>query len=116
MTGRVLRHRLERDGLAVTVVADGIETLDVLLTAPPDVAVLNVALVGVDGFEIVRRVRAGEAGPPDLPLALVCWAGNDALVVRGFALDADDLLIRPFSLAEVSARVRRLVRRSALRP
>ena len=112
VTVRVLRHRFERDGLAVDTVADGAEALARLHTAPPDVALLNVALVGVDGFEILRRVRAGEAGPPDLPLALMCWAGNDALVVRGFALDADDIVVRPFSLAEVSARVRRLARRT----
>ena len=78
VTVRVLRHRFERDG-AVHTVADSAEALARLQTAPPDVTLLSVALVGVDGFEIVRRVRAGEAGPPDLPLALMCWAGNDAL-------------------------------------
>lgn len=111
ITVRVLRHRLERDGLAVDAVADGLDALDRLTTAPPDVALLDVALVGLDGFELVRRIRAGEAGPRGLPVALLCGAGHDAQIVRGFALDADDVIVRPFSLAEVSARLRRLARR-----
>ena len=112
VTVRVLRHRFERDGLAVDAVADGIDALAALRAAPPTVALVNVAMAGVDGFEVLRRVRAGDAGAPDLPLALMGWAGNDALIVRGFALDADDFIVRPFSLAEVSARIRRLVRRA----
>ncbi|HEX8298329.1 MAG TPA: response regulator [Rubricoccaceae bacterium] len=112
VTVRVLRHRFERDGLAVETVEDGLDALAVLVAAPPAVALVNVALAGVDGFEVLRRLRAGEAGPPDLPLALMGWSGNDALVVRGFALDADDVVVRPFSLAEVSARIRRLARRA----
>ena len=113
VTVRVLRHRFERDDLEVDVVGDGFEALAALVAAPPDVAIVNVATAGLDGFEILRRVRAGEAGPLDLRLALLCWAGNDSLLVRGFALDADDILVRPFSLAEVSARVQRLARRGA---
>lgn len=110
LTIRVLRHRLERDGLAVDAVVDGFDAIERLVAAPPQAALLNVALSGVDGFEVVRRIRAGEAGPRDLRVALLCWAGNDALIVRGFALGADDLIVRPFSLAEVSARIRRLAR------
>ncbi len=112
VTGRVLRHRFERDGLAVEIVADGIDALASLAAFPPTVALINVALAGVDGFEVLRRVRAGDVGAPALRLALMGWAGNDALIVRGFALDADDFIVRPFSLAEVSARIRRLARRA----
>lgn len=115
LTVAVLRHRLERDGLAVETAPTGTEALAAMETRPPDVAVLNVALVGVDGFELLRRIRAGAVGDPAMPVALICWAGNDALVVRAFADDADDVLVRPFALAEVSARVRRLARRAAAR-
>ena len=117
VTVRVLRHRFERDGLAVAVVATGFDALTALRTTAPAVALVNAALVGVDGFEVLQRVRRGEAGPAALPVVVTCWAGNDALVVRAFALDADDVLVRPFSLAEASARIRRLVRRaSGVRP
>jgi len=112
VTARVLRHRLERDGLAVDHVTDGPAALAHLARVPTAVALVNVALVGVDGFEVLRRVRSGEAGDPATAVVLVCWAGNDALVVRAFALGADDVVVRPFSLAEASARVRRLAVRA----
>jgi DNA-binding response OmpR family regulator len=112
VTVRVLRHRFERDGLAVDTVRDGVDALAALAAAPPTVALVNVALAGIDGFEVLRRVRAGDVGPPGLHVALMGWAGNDALLVRAFALDADDFIVRPFSLAEVSARIRRLARRA----
>jgi CheY-like chemotaxis protein len=109
ISARVLRHRLERDGLAVSECADGDAALEALRGGGFAVALLDVRLGGLNGFELLRAVRDGEAGAPDLPVVLFCWPGNDAVVVRAFAMQASDVIHRPFSLAEASARIRRLV-------
>ena len=112
ITAHVLQHRLERDGAAVETTNDGPSTIDKLRTDAYDAAVLDADLVGIDGLDVLRRVRVGAAGPQDLPVMVLPWPGNDALAVRAYGLDADVVMSRPLSLATVSASVRRLARRS----
>ena len=115
VSARVLRHRLERDGVVTAEAADGPDALARLGAggAAFSAAVLDAALDGVDGLDVLRRVRAGEAGAPGLPVVVLCWPGNDGLVARAYGLDADVVVVRPFSLVAVSAAVRRQARRPA---
>lgn len=117
LSARALRHRLERDGVRPVAVTDGPDALARLRepapNAPLRAALLDAGLAGVDGLDVLRRIRAGEAGPPDLPVAILCRPGNDAAVARAYDLDADVVLIRPLSLVPVSAAASRLIRRSA---
>ncbi|PAP77096.1 hypothetical protein BSZ37_11995 [Rubrivirga marina] len=114
ISANVVRHRLERDGMAVTTVSDGKATLDALSDERLDAALLSASLPGVDGLEVLRRVRAGETDRPELGVGVILWPGNDRLVARAYDLDADDVIVRPFSLIAVSAGVRRLTRRRSL--
>lgn len=115
LTARVVRHRLERDGMEVEVVCDGVAALDALAKKAYDVALVDAVLAGVDGLDLVRRIRLGEAGSVHLRVGVVCWPGNDALLARAYALDADDVMVRPLSLVALSASVARMARRSRRR-
>ena len=105
---RLLTRALEEEGHAVDVAGDGPNGLW-LATENPDAAiVLDVMLPGFDGFELCRRVRAGGIWAPVLMLT-----ARDAIDdrVRGLDAGADDYLVKPFSLLELTARLRALARR-----
>jgi DNA-binding response OmpR family regulator len=95
-------------GLSVETAADGRSGLDRALARAYDALVLDVKLPGLDGFEVIRRLRAAGATTPVLCLSAL---GEVASRVRGLELGADDYLAKPFALAELLARIRALVRR-----
>ena len=111
ITAHVLRHRLERDGTAVETSADGPSTIELLRAETYHAVVLDADLIGIDGLDVLRRVRVGVAGRPDLPVMVLTWPGNDGQAARAYHLDADVVVSRPLSLTTVSAGVRRLTRR-----
>jgi two-component system, OmpR family, response regulator len=104
----MLHARLREDGFAVDVVGSGEDGVAMALEVDYDVVVLDVLLPGIDGFEACRRMRAGGRWAPVLLLT-----ARDAVRDRVAGLDAgaDDYLTKPFSFAELSARLRALVRR-----
>jgi DNA-binding response OmpR family regulator len=106
---------LRRQGYAVDVAYGGIEALEKLEFTPYDLICLDLTMPDLDGLEVCRRVREGEAmgdGPPPRVLMLTA---RDALEDRVAGLDtgADDYLVKPFAFDELSARVRSLLRRDA---
>ena len=103
-----IRRGLRYDGLVVDVAADGEEALRVVGTTEYDVIVLDVLMPGLGGFETCRRLRAEGRWMPVLMLT-----ARDSVEdrVRGLDGGADDYLTKPFSLAELTARLRALVRR-----
>jgi two-component system OmpR family response regulator len=110
-------HRvLSGHGMAVEVLRSGTEA-DALLqraeSAEVAVVVLDIGLPGIDGFEVVRRLRARGSATPVLLLT-----ARDAIEdrVRGLELGADDYLVKPFATPELVARLRALVRRNAPKP
>ena len=113
-----VKRLLEAQGMQVALVADGV-LADQLLqpasaaAAPLSVAVIDIGLPGIDGFEVVRRLRARGSVLPVLLLT-----ARDAVEdrVRGLEIGADDYLVKPFASAELVARVRALARRMAPRP
>jgi two-component system OmpR family response regulator len=104
----LLRRGLGHDGLAVDVAGSGEDALWMATSRPYDAVVLDVMLPGIDGFEVCRRLRAEGMWAPVLLLT-----ARDAVQDRVAGLDggADDYLVKPFSFAELSARLRALVRR-----
>jgi two-component system, OmpR family, copper resistance phosphate regulon response regulator CusR len=104
----LLRQGLSEEGHAVTVAHDGRAGLSLAGTEGFDLLVLDVMLPGVDGFTILRRVRARQIQTPILMLT-----ARDATrdVVEGLNLGADDYLTKPFSFQELFARVRAAGRR-----
>ncbi len=103
-----LADDLRRQHHAVDVVEDGLSGLDFARTGVHDVILLDILLPGRDGFELCRRLRAEKS----TALILVITA-RDAIDDKVAALDigADDYLVKPFDLAELSARIRALCRR-----
>ncbi|MGH2968971.1 MAG: response regulator transcription factor [Solirubrobacteraceae bacterium] len=103
-----IRRGLRFEGLVVDIAADGEQALRTVAASEYDAVVLDVMLPGLDGFETCRRLRADGVWVPVLMLT-----ARDAVVdrVRGLDGGADDYMTKPFSLAELVARLRALARR-----
>ncbi len=104
-----LDRALRVAGYDVALAADGSEALDVLAAGAQDAVVLDVAMPGVDGLEVCRRMRAGGDRT-----AVLMLTARDAVDDRVAGLDAgaDDYLVKPFALRELQARLRALLRRT----
>jgi DNA-binding response OmpR family regulator len=108
----LVRHSLERAGhTVVDVVANGAEALHAVRRAPPDLLILDLALPGLDGFDVCRALRAR---PPTaaLPIIVLTARTAEADRVAGLQLGADDYITKPFSLRELAARVEAVLRRA----
>ncbi|PIL39577.1 response regulator transcription factor [Massilia psychrophila] len=104
---------LEGHGMRVEVLGNGSVADQVLQHSEAAVAVIDIGLPGIDGFEVVRRLRARGSAMPVLLLT-----ARDAVEdrVRGLEIGADDYLVKPFATAELVARVRALARRNTPKP
>ena len=105
---RALKTIFEKHNYGVDVVYDGQEALDYALSGEYDGAVLDVMMPKIDGFEVVRRLRARGVSTPVLLLTARSEIPDR---VEGLDAGADDYLPKPFAMAELLARVRALVRR-----
>ena len=103
---------LERAGFATVEVSDGEEALEALADRLPAVAVLDVMMPRLDGLEVLRRLRA-DPYTSGLPVLLLTARARPEDDERGRSLGADDYVTKPFSPAELVARVRALADRSA---
>jgi two-component system response regulator MprA len=106
---RMLERTLSAEGYAITAVADGGAALAQVERSLPDVIVLDVAMPGLDGLAVTRRLRSKGLAVPILLLT-----ARDALHERVEGLDAgaDDYLVKPFEVEELTARIRALMRRN----
>jgi two-component system, OmpR family, response regulator MprA len=104
-----LARVLRTDGYEVDVAEDGGAALSVLAGSVPDAVVLDVVLPVVDGLELCRRLRAGG---DRVPVLMVTARDSISDRVAGLDAGADDYLVKPFSIDELRARVRALLRRS----
>ncbi len=106
---RMLERTLVAEGYDVAAVADGGAALAAVERSVPDVLVLDVAMPGLDGLAVTRRLRA-----KGLALPILLLTARDALQERVAGLDAgaDDYLVKPFQSEELSARLRALLRRN----
>lgn len=111
-TARFLKKGLTEAGYVVDVAADGLQGLHLALEVDFDLIVLDVMLPGLDGWQVLARIR-GEARK----VLVLMLTARDAVHqrVRGFELGADDYMIKPFAFSELLARVRSLLRRAGPR-
>jgi two-component system phosphate regulon response regulator PhoB len=109
----LLQYNLEKEGYEVGVAADGEEALTQIDERLPDVVVLDWMLPKVSGIEVCRRLRSG-AKTRNLPILMLTARGEESDRVRGLDTGADDYLVKPFSMTELTARLRAVLRR--LRP
>lgn len=103
------QERLQREGFAVTHVADGEAAIEHILAQKPDLVVLDIMLPGVDGFEVCRRVRSGGYRAPILILTA---RDDDVDEILGLELGADDFVTKPVKPRLLIARIRALLRRA----
>lgn len=105
---RVLRRSLAYDGYTVDVALDGETGLQVARDNHPDLVILDWMLPGMDGLEVCQRLRAGG----NIPVLMLTAKDTTADRVQGLDAGADDYMVKPFELEELSARVRALLRRT----
>ncbi len=108
----VLTFALGEAGFQTSVAMDGPSALRLALTLPIDLILLDIMLPGIDGLEVCRQVRAVS----EVPIIIVSAKGSDADRVAGLELYADDYVVKPFSLNELVARIRTILRRTTVRP
>ncbi len=107
----MLRYNLEAEGYTVDTVDRGDEAEERLREAVPDLLLLDWMLPGLSGIELCRRLRQRDATRA-LPLIMLTARGEESERVRGLGTGADDYVVKPFSLPELMARVRAILRRS----
>src|SRR3954451_19511920 len=106
---RGLETNLAFEGHQVRQATRGDEALAAIAQARPDLLILDVMLPGLSGFDVCRRVRQSDGR---LPILMLTARGEDVDKAMGLDLGADDYLTKPFSLTELLARVRALLRRA----
>jgi two-component system copper resistance phosphate regulon response regulator CusR len=107
-TGDYLRQGLMEAGFVVDLARDGLDGLHLALTDAYDLAILDVMLPGIDGWQVLQGIRrAGQ----DMPLLFLTARDDVQDRVKGLELGADDYLVKPFAFSELLARVRTLLRR-----
>lgn len=104
----LIAFNLELEGYEVYKASDGARALELVKTEQPDAIILDVMMPAMDGFAVCERVREFSATP--IIIATAMDAENDK--IRGLDLGADDYLVKPFSIPELFARVRAVIRRS----
>jgi two-component system phosphate regulon response regulator PhoB len=107
----LLRYNLEAEGYAVDSVARGDDADIRLREAVPDLLLLDWMLPGLSGIELCRRLR-GRPETERLPIIMLTARGEESERIRGLATGADDYVVKPFSVPELMARVRAMLRRA----
>jgi DNA-binding response OmpR family regulator len=108
-----LRDNFEFEGYEVITARDGIEGLQLALEESPDLVVLDVMMPRMSGLEVCKQLRAKRAS---LPIIMLTARGQEVDKVVGLELGADDYVTKPFSIRELLARVKAVLRRTAVIP
>jgi two-component system phosphate regulon response regulator PhoB len=109
---QLVAYNLEKEGFTVATCMDGDEAMVVIDEEKPDLVLLDWMLPNVSGIEICRRMR-GRIDTRDIPVIMLTARGEEEDRVRGLELGADDYVTKPFSMTELAARIRAVLRRSA---
>ncbi len=107
-----IEYNLGLEGHEVQVAEDGRRGLALAREWRPDLVILDLMLPGMDGYEVLRAIRGDKN---DVPVMILSARGEEADKVRGFRLDADQYVTKPFGVLELLERVGALLRRSAAR-
>lgn len=107
----LLRYNLTKEGYQLTCVTSGEEGLKVARSASPDLVVLDLMLPGVDGLDVCKALK-NDSKTKHIPVIMLSAKGEEADIVTGLELGADDYLVKPFSPRVLSARVKSVLRRN----
>ncbi len=106
----LLKYNLEKEGYRVSVARDGEEALVVAAETPPDLVVLDWMLPKAPGIEVARRLRARQE-TRNVPIVMLTARTEESDLIRGLDVGADDYVTKPFSMTELLARLRAVMRR-----
>ncbi len=107
----IIAYALQTAGFQVIMAYDGLQALHQVEERHPDLVILDVAMPGIDGFEVCRRVRSETT----IPVLLLTVKDEQADVIKGLELGADDYMTKPFSTHELVLRVQAILRRTRIR-
>lgn len=109
---KIISTNLELAGFTVALAADGIEALDIIEAAQPDVVLLDLMMPHMDGYEVARRIREHQnPAIANVPIIILTAKSETEDKLRGFEAGADDYITKPFGPQELLARVRAKIRR-----
>ncbi|MCL0037374.1 response regulator transcription factor, partial [Dehalococcoidia bacterium] len=106
----VLRYNLDKEGYTVVTAADGIQALNSARSESPDLIILDIMLPQLDGFEVCRILRKDIT----VPILMLTAKEEEIDKVLGLELGADDYMAKPFSMRELKARIKAILRRAAM--
>jgi DNA-binding response OmpR family regulator len=106
----LVRHNLAREGYQVICAATGEKAVEKARSEKPDLIVLDLMLPGIDGLQVARNLK-DDAGTRQIPIIMLTAKGEEADIVTGLELGADDYVTKPFSPRVLLARVRAVIRR-----
>ena len=106
----LLQYNLDKEGYDVAVAADGEEALTLVSERLPDIVILDWMLPKVSGIEVCRRLRQ-RAESRNVPIIMLTARGEESDRIRGLDTGADDYIVKPFAMSELSARIRAVLRR-----
>jgi len=110
LTASVIKHRLEQDKFEVLHFQDSASTLSAVSEVDVSLLILSTRMPVMDGFELLKKIRSNDK-LSDVPIILLSSTQNEADIIRGFDLGADDYITKPFSPEEMKARIHRLLLR-----
>ena len=105
-----IRYNLRREGYDVHVAGDGNEALRLARASTPDLVVLDLMLPGIDGLEVCRQLRREST----VPILMLTAKDDEVDKIVGLEVGADDYMTKPFSMRELLARIRAMLRRSRM--
>jgi DNA-binding response OmpR family regulator len=108
----LLNHTLSEEGYEIATAQDGSEGLRQAYAFQPDLIVLDIMMPGMNGWEMLRRLREFS----DVPVIMLTAIDGEANLVQGLETGADDYITKPFAIRELKARIRAILRRAALPP
>jgi two-component system, OmpR family, phosphate regulon response regulator PhoB len=108
----LLQYNLEAEGFRVSIARRGDEAEISISEDPPDLVILDWMLPGLSGIELCRRLRSGKAAR-SIPILILTARGEEQDRIRGLTMGADDYVVKPFSVPELMARVRAILRRAS---
>jgi DNA-binding response OmpR family regulator len=108
-----IAFNLRLEGHETVIAADGVKAVDMYRSFRPDLVLLDLMLPGMDGYEVLRSIRSQG---PRVPVIILSARAEEADKVRGFKLDADQYVTKPFGILELIERVAALLRRSSAKP
>jgi DNA-binding response OmpR family regulator len=110
---QTLELKLKKEGYEVIGCADGLEALQKIDAEHPDLIITDIMMPYMSGLEVVRKVKQ-DVNSKNIPVIVLSTMGQESIVEEAFELGADDYLKKPFSLSELSIRIKKLSKKASI--